>query len=72
MADTEFSCEETAEELRKRYRYRQMILSGKLKLPHQRAAQLLGPDCLYHLYSLDEKGGKSRSRIKPAKVKIRK
>ncbi len=43
-----------AESMRKKYRYRQLILSGKLVLPITRAAQLLGPDCLYHLYSLGE------------------
>jgi hypothetical protein len=48
----ELTSEEAAEAMRKRNRYRELILSGKLVLPHNRAAQLLGPDCLYHLYSL--------------------
>jgi hypothetical protein len=43
-----------AEILRKKYRYRELILSGKLVLPHRRAAELLGPDCLYQLYGLRE------------------
>jgi hypothetical protein len=47
----EWSCEEKAEIIRKKSRYRELILSGRLVLPHQSAAQLLGPDCLYHLYS---------------------
>ena len=55
-------CTETAEILRKRYRYRELILSGKLVLPHDRAAQLLGPDCLYHLYSLQDPKSVRRSR----------
>ena len=44
--------EDAAEVMRKKYRYRELILSGKLVLPYRRAAQLLGPDCLYHLYSV--------------------
>lgn len=43
-----------AEVMRKKYRYRQLILSGKILLPHESAAQLLGPDCLYQLYSVKE------------------
>lgn len=50
----DFTCEDAAEVMRKRYRYRELILSGRLVLPYGRAAQLLGPDCLYHLYSLQE------------------
>jgi hypothetical protein len=52
MDSERFSCEEKAEILRKKSRYRELILSGRLALPQRRAAQLLGPDCLYHLYSL--------------------
>jgi hypothetical protein len=50
----EFTPDDEAEVIRKKYRYRQLILTGRLKLPHDRAAQLLGPDCLYRLYSLAE------------------
>ncbi len=56
------SCEETAEIMRKKSLYRELILSGCLVLPHDKAAQLLGPDCLYHLYSVDRGRGKSRKR----------
>jgi hypothetical protein len=49
-----------AEILRKKYRYRELILSGKLVLPHRRAAELLGPDCLYQLYALREAGRKKK------------
>jgi hypothetical protein len=41
-----------AEIMRKKNRYRELILSGRLVLPHTRAAQLLGPDSLYRLYSI--------------------
>lgn len=39
------------DEMRKRYRYRQAILRGRLALPRAAARALLGPDCAYHLYS---------------------
>ena len=48
----DLSYEEKAEIMRKQCRYRELILSGRLALSHERAAQLLGPDCLYHLYSV--------------------
>ena len=47
-----FSAFELAEIMRKKHLYRELILSGRLILTHERAAQLLGPDCLYHLYPL--------------------
>jgi hypothetical protein len=59
------SCEEKAEIMRKQSRYRELILSGRLDLPYKRAAQLLGPDCLYHLYSLNHHPGKKTGRRKP-------
>jgi len=40
-----------AEEIRKRYHYRRLVLTGKAKLPGKTAAKLIGPDCAYHLYS---------------------
>ena len=43
-----------AENIRLRYKYRKLILNGKLKLPHKEAAKLLGPDCAYHLYSVTD------------------
>jgi hypothetical protein len=66
MESERLSCEEKAEILRKKSRYRELILSGRLPLPHNRAAQLLGPDCLYHLYSLS---GKRRNSTGKSKVK---
>lgn len=41
-----------AEIMRKKNRYRELILSGRLVLSHTSAAQLLGPDSLYRLYSV--------------------
>jgi hypothetical protein len=38
------------EELRRRYRYRRLIVRGRLRLSHSSAVRLVGPDCAYHLY----------------------
>lgn len=55
---------EQADLIRKRYKYRELILSGRLKLPHPDAAKLLGPDCAYHLYAFENaiRTGKSRKK----------
>lgn len=39
-----------AEELRRRYRYRSLVLRGKLRVRLDAARKLVGPDCAYHLY----------------------
>jgi hypothetical protein len=39
------------EVIRKRYRYRRLILTGKLRVRSATAAKLIGPDCAYHLYA---------------------
>ena len=39
-----------AEEIERRYRYRTMILRGKVKLSRKAAVRMVGPDCAYHLY----------------------
>jgi hypothetical protein len=62
MNSEDLSCEDKAEIIRKKSLYREMILSGKLTLPYRSAAQLLGPDCLYHLYSTDKKQHYSGSK----------
>ena len=49
-----------AEIMRKKNLYRELILSGRLVLSHSRAAQLLGPDSLFRLYSV--KTGKSSEK----------
>jgi hypothetical protein len=55
MDKADLTCEERAEIIRKKYRYRELILSGQIELPHARAAQLLGPDSLYRLYSTEKR-----------------
>jgi len=40
------------EEIRLRYLYRNLILSGKVRLPFESARRLVGPDCAYHLYGV--------------------
>ncbi len=52
MSREDLTAEDAAEVMRKKYHYRELILSGKLVLPYRQAAQLVGPDCLYHLYTL--------------------
>ncbi|KPK87679.1 MAG: hypothetical protein AMS27_01720 [Bacteroides sp. SM23_62_1] len=44
---------EEAEEIRVRYKYRKLIQSGKIKLSHRSATLIIGPDCAYHLYSMN-------------------
>ncbi len=42
----------TSEEIRLRYRYRDLILRGKITLSLEAAKGLVGPDCAFHLYSV--------------------
>jgi hypothetical protein len=56
MDSGKLSCKETAEIMRKKYRYREPIMSGRMVLPHAGAVQLLGPDCVYHLYAVEKTG----------------
>jgi hypothetical protein len=51
-----------AEALRKRYRYRRLIMTGRLSLPHPTARRLIGPDCAYHLYGFMGRGGNKTDR----------
>jgi hypothetical protein len=39
-----------SENTRLRYKYRNLILRGKIKVPRSTAIRLVGPDCAYHLY----------------------
>ncbi len=50
-----------------RYLYRGLILRGKVKLSLEAARKLVGPDCVYHLYSVMDfkKSGKKRGHRKP-------
>lgn len=41
----------TAEEIRIRYRYRDLVLKGKIRISIESAKRIVGPDCAYHLYS---------------------
>jgi len=42
---------EKSELIRLKYKYRRLIMTGKIKLSPKKAARLIGPDCAYHLYS---------------------
>ncbi len=63
MSREDLTAEDAAEVMRKKHHYRELILSGKLVLPYRRAAQLVGPDCLYHLYSVQ---GSKKTRRRAA------
>ena len=39
-----------ADSIRIRYKYRKLIMEGKVKLPYEEAVRLIGPDSAYHLY----------------------
>jgi hypothetical protein len=43
--------DDPSEDLRVRYKYRELIMKKKIRLPVAVAARLIGPDCAYHLYS---------------------
>lgn len=58
-----------AEIIRIRYKYRKLIMEGKIKLPYAEAVKLIGPDSAYHLYfslrsesrqGVDMNGGKDK------------
>jgi hypothetical protein len=40
-----------AEFIRLKYKYRRLIMAGKINLPFREASLLIGPDCAYHLFS---------------------
>ena len=44
---------EKADDIKKRYQYRSLILKRKLALSRKTATKLIGPDTAYHLYSHD-------------------
>jgi hypothetical protein len=51
-----------SEELRLRYLYRRLILDGKIALPFESAKKIIGPDCAYHLYSVQCLKKKTKKR----------
>jgi hypothetical protein len=69
MSDEEYAPEIRAEILRKKHRYRELLLSGRITLSHERAAQLLGPDCLYQLYALEKRHPHPASKRKTRRQK---
>ncbi len=69
LSNQDYSPEEAAKELRKKHHYRQLILTGKLVLPYASAARLLGPDCLYQLYSRREAKTTRSGKRRPEAVR---
>ncbi len=60
-----------ADLIRRKHKYRKLIMSGKLVLPVEDAAPFLGPDCAYHLYSQISVSGKVEKK-KTGKRTVRK
>ncbi|MBF0316897.1 MAG: hypothetical protein HQL04_01890 [Nitrospirae bacterium] len=42
---------EKGHNIRLKYLYRKMVISGNARIPYAAAVKLVGPDCAYHLYS---------------------
>lgn len=61
MVTYEAIMKKSGEEIRLRYQYRKLILSGKIRLSLESARRLVGPDCAYRLYSVV--GAKKKKRI---------
>ncbi len=53
------------EEIRLRYLYRRLLLSGKVRLSYESARGLVGPDCAYHLYGVVDLKKKLQRGRKP-------
>lgn len=56
-----------AELIRIRYKYRRMVIRGEIKVPHEAAVKLVGPDCAYHLYGRHKVKGKRNKGVKPGR-----
>jgi len=39
-----------ADEARRKYFYRKMVINGGAKIPARLAMKMVGPDCAFHLY----------------------
>ena len=54
--------------MRIRYKYRRMILRGEIKVSHEAAVKLVGPDCAFHLYGIYS-GESGKSKVKRKRVR---
>jgi hypothetical protein len=55
LVEEQLSAHDLAEILRKKQKYRDWIITGRIRLSPDKAARLVGPDCLYHLYALQDR-----------------
>ncbi len=53
-----------AEIIRKKYSLRRKILTGELRIHHDIAARLIGPDTAYHLYRYEDSHDKKSKQLK--------
>ncbi|MBF0555112.1 MAG: hypothetical protein HQK96_11255 [Nitrospirae bacterium] len=58
---------EKAEQMRIKYKYRTMIIKGKIWIHYKGALRLIGPDCAFHLYSGIKAGSDETNRKKSGK-----
>ncbi len=58
-----------SEEIRLRYLYRNLVLSGKARISLESARGLVGPDCAYHLYSVI-RAGNNKKGLMTGRIKV--
>ena len=57
-----YTMNDKADDIRRRYHYRRLILTGKVKLSRTQAVRLVGPDCAFHLYRAESGRYKPKNR----------
>lgn len=59
-----------AEQIRKKYLYRRLLVKGRVRLPHRSAARLIGPDCAYHLYATYDPEDERETAVEPGREPV--
>ena len=50
--------------VRRKYKYRKLVMTQGVKIPARLAMKMVGPDCAYHLYSQHMQDDKDEQRSK--------
>jgi len=50
MSKKKSESDSQADEVRRKYKYRKLVINGSVKIPARLAMKMVGPDCAYHLY----------------------
>ncbi len=58
-----------SEEIRLRYLYRKLIVTGKARVSLEAGRALVGPDCAYHLYGVMKVNREKRRASSPSSQK---